>query len=314
MVMQASQILHFRMVTIFAGAELFDDAALFGRIHRHYDKRDNAATDKYASLLPEPPNLLASRNTIASALKIIARRYPTSRDERVLWFGTRLRPVNWAEYVTINSIGTGAALDGRKLKQDLDALASRDFGCDLLGLMDHDDTSPERWNWLLQSKDYDRDAPRLLLKVVGEAGEASQIPHRCVYEPAVRRPAHQSNHSASTSLRNLPAPAPAPLTQSGHAYLRDNPAKERTGRADRSNFTTDSPARTLARRPRTLFTINNKQLKVAERLFGYREGAVKWAELVNVSRYHQVLRDSQNAKLTIVAFQTTGILVRMDSC
>lgn len=314
MVMQASQILHFRMVTIFAGAELFDDAALFGRIHRHYDKRDNAATDKYASLLPEPPNLLASRNTIASALKIIARRYPTSRDERVLWFGTRLRPVNWAEYVTINSIGTGAALDGRKLKQDLDALASRDFGCDLLGLMDHDDTSPERWNWLLQSKDYDRDAPRLLLKVVGEAGEASQIPHRCVYEPAVRRPAHQSNHSASTSLRNLPAPAPAPLTQSGHAYLRDNPAKERTGRADRSNFTTDSPARTLARRPRTLFTINNKQLKVAERLFGYRGGAVKWAELVNVSRYHQVLRDSQNAKLTIVAFQTTGILVRMDSC
>lgn len=34
---------------------------------------------------------------------------------------------------------------------------------------------------------------------------------------------------------------------------------------------------------RLLFTVNNKQLKVAERLFGKRDCKVRWEELVNVS-------------------------------
>jgi hypothetical protein len=67
------------------------------------------------------------------------------------------------------------------------------------------------------------------------------------------------------------------------SFLRDNPIQPKTAREPKAEEEIVAPKPSVPAEPKVRFIINNKQLKVVERLFGKRAGKVRWEEVTNVS-------------------------------
>jgi hypothetical protein len=214
----------------------------------------------------------------------MARYQRTFRDDRLLWFmSSGTAPINWANYLTFDRSLTTPSLDGRKLRLCLDMTTATLFGCKFSDLMDKDEWDEELEDHWADDDSTNIDALDDYFAVLEEEeerdGSLELSDFDCKYQVRTT-----SSSTSPPAARTVPLSlASLSLGISGHAYLRDNPIKDRIARAA-TEPTASIPGTAInGDEDRRIFFVNNKQLKLVERLFGKREGKVSWAGLVHVS-------------------------------
>lgn len=219
-----------------------------------------------------------------------ARRYASQytkphrvfRDERrlncSLYFGT----INWADYIDIHPDSLSITLRGHALRGYLDGLAKRHYYCAFADILDRD-ASAKSTERRLRSASGARAIQTKRIETMRKlAYRLAYDDFKCRYQPPLGpllqiSPPLISPSALATQLSSTS------LSQSGHAYLRDNPANVRSTREGENSLPVSAALRLEPPLPRSpIFIVNSKQLKLAERLFGKREGKVGWDSLVNV--------------------------------
>lgn len=186
--------------------------------------------------------------------------------------------IDWDDAKLLNLVAAGQACYHSNEDRGVPLLAM------IIRLESHERES--RWSWIVKHEDCEGSFKQAL-RVALTQSVLNYIHSRghliCALSVLLYR-VGGSFTTVATAPDPLVGQSPSiPLTQSSHSYLRDNPTFQKMARDSTGEALSEARAPPVTRVTKETFNLNNKQMKLIDRLYGVREGNVGWASVLDVS-------------------------------